>query len=60
MLELKTSDRDDGRSLPTLSPLDWDHRVLRRKEENTFSIHLVFNLYYVTVRHNINSTWLII
>lgn len=36
MLELKTSDRDDGRSLSTLSPLGWDHGVLRYKEENSF------------------------
>lgn len=34
MLELKTSDGDDGRrSLSTLSPLGWDHGVLGRREE---------------------------
>jgi len=31
VLELKTSDGDDGRSFPTLSPLGWDHWILGRK-----------------------------
>lgn len=45
MLELKTSDGDDGRSLSTLSPLGWDQGVLRRKEKNIDSekVHLVLN-----------------
>ena len=33
MLELITSDGHDGRSLSTMSPLGWDHGVLRYKEE---------------------------
>lgn len=45
MLELKTSDGDDGRSLSTLSPLGWDQGVLGRKEKNIDSekVHLVLN-----------------
>lgn len=35
MLELKNSERDDGRRFSTLSPLGWDHGILRYKEENS-------------------------
>lgn len=34
MLELKTSDGDDGRSLSIMSPLGWNHGVLRHEREN--------------------------
>ncbi len=52
MLELKTSDGDDGRSLSTLSPLGWDHGVLGRKEEKIFIqkkciFYLYLRLYYI-------------
>lgn len=49
MLELKTSDRDDGCSLSTLSPFGWDHGVLRHKKENRVSKSL-FLIPIITVQ----------
>lgn len=65
MLELKTSDGDDGRSLSTLSPLGRDQGVLRRKEKNIVSekVHLVLNnniqLKYLNWRGSNRHTFLL-
>lgn len=54
MLELKTSDGDDGCSLSTLSPLGWDHGVLGRKEEKYSFRKSVFLSIYTVVLHYLN------
>lgn len=51
MLELITSDGDDGRSLSTKSPLGWDHGVLRYKEEN-YSLRNSVYLYLYQILYN--------